>query len=58
MPLRIDVYLFVDGKGEYLRSFTEWEHMLGKMVPLSLIPGNQIGFIVYVGERPVDVMLF
>jgi hypothetical protein len=56
--LRIDVYNFVSGRGEYLRSFDSLERMLEVMRPISMIPGNQIGFVIYVDDRPVDVMLF
>lgn len=56
--LRVDVYNFVSGRGEYLRSFDSIERMLEVMRPISMIPGNQIGFVIYVNDRPVDVMLF
>ena len=56
--MRIDVYNFVNERGVYLRSFTSLELMLEVMRPISMIPGNRIGFILYVDDRPVDIMLF
>lgn len=56
--LRVDAYVFVNGKGEYVRSFASVDEFLRRMRAISMIPGNQIGLIIYVDERPVDVMLF
>jgi len=56
--IRVDVYTFIENAGELLRTFKSVDEAIVFARPLSLIPGNKIGFVVFDDERPVDLMVF
>lgn len=58
LVIRVDVYVFVNAKGEFLRSFDSVLGAVEWATPMSRIPGNTIGLVIYAGDKPVDVMVF
>lgn len=56
--MRVDIYTFVAEKAEFISSKNSVDEAVAFAQPLSRIPGNKIAFVIFDGDKPVDLMVW